>query len=293
MKIYLGLTYLLFSFNANALPNGTRIVGKAIKSPLVDQVCHLELNNGDSICSGVRISNDYVLTAQHCARSLSGKKNSINLSCNNKSLDIEEVYESKEFLKKLAESNGKIVPSAYDFSLIKIKNPKSFVPKFKMLRNLAEYQSIFLNSADTTNYNFSENTYCEFHGYGLDAKSTLDNFNSTFIETSEKYNGALYLMKAVVDNGNAAYLQSPLLPENNLKFIHSTARPGDSGGPIFCKSKSGEMILSGVASTFEFGVCPEQFQTEGRRFKINCNDNVWGLPTKESLENTLGIKIDI
>ena len=298
MKTILMLSFLVLSLQASAYVNGTKVVGKKIQSPLRKDVCHLDVNGGASVCSAVRLSTDYVLTAEHCARGLNGKENTLKLDCNGDYLEIEKVYESKEYLKKFdpKERNAAKVSSNFDFAVIKLKEPNKFTPQFKLLKNFSEFQSILLNSPTSSTYNFSENTYCEFHGYGQDAQGNIEHLNSTYLDSTEKFNDESYLMKVELINSYSAYLESPYLPERTKDFLHSTVRPGDSGGPMFCKSKSGEMILSGIASTYTSGECEQKFQKVKTGFfkpaVVNCNQNRWGVPTKEVLEKTLGVILE-
>ncbi|MDO9181303.1 MAG: hypothetical protein Q7U04_02790, partial [Bacteriovorax sp.] len=67
----------------------------------------------------------------------------------------------------------------------------------------------------------------------------------------------------------------------------------------FCKTKNEEWILSGIASILEFGDCPELLQepTDNKFHffkpaKTKCNSNRWALPTIETLENLLKIRLD-
>lgn len=300
MKKIFGFSLLILSLQTYAYTHisRTQVVGKKIQSPLRKDVCHLDINSGSSICSAVRLSSDYVLTAEHCVRELDGNLNRLSLECNGDFLDVEKVFESQEFLKQFGakEKTAANVPSNFDLALIKIKKPNSFTPQFKLLKNFSELQSVLLNSPASSTYNFSENTYCEFHGYGQDEKGKMDTLNSTYLDTTEKYNGESYLMKVELVNSYSAYLESPLLPERTKDFIHSTVRPGDSGGPIFCKAKSGEMILTGIASTYSTGECEQKFQKVKtgifKPAKVMCNSNRWGIPTKEVLENALGVHLE-
>jgi secreted trypsin-like serine protease len=303
MKKLFNLTLVVLSINASAADIGafTQIVGRPIVSPMKDQVCHLALGYATATCSGVRLSTDYVLTAQHCARDLKGKGNSISVECNGDFLKVESVAESKEFVKIVGApgfNDSSPLPSQFDFALIKLKNPKPFTPKFKLPKNFSEYQGLFLNSSESTTYNYAEKTYCEFHGYGLDKNSILDKYNSTFIDTIINFEGNEYFINAIAI-GNGGVIKSPFLPEIDYKdknWVYSTARPGDSGGPLFCKSKTGEMILSGIASTLEFKTCEDQFQSPKKGiFKpapIKCHHNTWGMPSKEVIESIFGVQID-
>jgi secreted trypsin-like serine protease len=284
MKKILSITTLLvFSFNLHAQANLFSIVGKKIVSPLKDQVCQLSVNSGNEVCSGVRISKDYILTAEHCVRdSIKDKAKSVSVSCNDKNQKVEAIFESKEYA-----ANKSTDLNHLDFALIKIKKPKDFTPKFKLLNNLAEYKSIFLNSSETEVNNFAENTYCEVHGYGLDENKVLDNYNSASISSTSIYKEVSYFMTVTSVGSQKAFVTSPHLPEKDKDWLHTSVRPGDSGGPMFCKSKSGEWVLSGIASVLNFNVCPNKFQ-EGK-VKKECHSNVWGLPTKEALESITGV----
>ncbi|MDO9180850.1 MAG: trypsin-like serine protease, partial [Bacteriovorax sp.] len=249
MKLIFNISILLFSLNTYAGDDDFSVIGRPIQSPLKDQLFYLELKNNDDstgTCSGVRISNDYVLTAEHCIRDSRGNKREISIDCNSNNLQIENIYESKEFLKTFALSHNGAddLPgqafSAFDFALIKVKSKKIFVPKFKILKNLADYQSIFLNSSAAVSLNFAENTYCEFHGYGISGTRTSGKLHSTSILSTTLYKNMSYLMKIVPQEEIGQYLQSPFLPEDtkDKDWLYSTVRPGDSGGPIFCKTKN-------------------------------------------------------
>lgn len=299
MKKILSLTFLVLSLNASAdITAGVKLVGKPLISQMKDQVCHLKLDGDEGTCSGVRLSTDYVLTAQHCARNTKGRKNSISLECNGNSLEVEKVYESQLYI----DTTDNSVSSAFDFAVIKIKNPKPFKAKFKLLNNVAEYQNTLLNYSLNSTYEYAEPTYCEFHGYGEDRKKKVDNYNATTIDTSTVYNDETYLMKVQAVN-TSAYVQSPFLPERNYKdenWLYSSVRPGDSGGPLFCKTMNGDTILSGVASVLYFGECPAKFQPPVKtgffgkilgESKVQCHKSRWGIPTRDALEDLVGVRI--
>ncbi len=282
----------LLSAQAKSLSFETNLVGPMIQSELKDQVCYLTLNGGSAVCSGVRLSNDYVLSAGHCARTSEGKKNSITLECNGEQLQVEKVFESDSFVASYTKGT---IKSNVDFSLIKLKNSKkNFTPKFHMLQSFSDYQAEFLNS-DLT---FNESTHCEFHGYGTDKSGRLGTLHSTSIETTLTYNEKDYHVQ-ITSNDEGAIVQSPLLPDESKNWLYSSARPGDSGGPLFCLAKSGEWVLSGIASTWDSGFCPDELQDKNpkkvlgifKAAKLRCSDNHWGLPSVEQLEKIFGITL--
>ena len=297
--IYLFLINLtVLNVYALNIHSGMDLVGKPIKSSLLDQVCHIDIQiDGNAfICSAVRISSDYVLTAEHCARDVDGNVGRLTLECNGEQMTIAKVYESKIFIDGVSKNKDNFI-SSNDFSILKIKNPKTFVPKFKLSKNLEEMKNIFFNESSSNEAQFNENTYCEFHGYGEDARGSSDKLNSTSIETTSLFDNLPYEMKAIFSDGNA-YMESPLLPERDIKNRNEyspTARPGDSGGPLFCKSHSGDFYLSGIASVLQSGECSKKFPDQIARFgskKVTCFNNRWGIPTADYLEKIFNIKID-
>ncbi|MBY0414865.1 MAG: trypsin-like serine protease [Bdellovibrionales bacterium] len=301
MKKSISFAVMAASFNLSAQVN-VSIIGRPITSPLKDQVCHILTNKGQETCSGVRISKDYVLTAQHCVRGTDGKSKVINfkLTCNDINLNVEKVYESEVYAKNLASAEfikqGSDKKSHLDFALLKLKNPSDYIPKVKLLNNFAEYKSVFLESSDQFYKKFNENTDCEMHGFGTDAKGRIDIYHSAAISSTTKYNGADYFIEALERSDYAATIRSPYLPEENSKldWVYSMVRPGDSGGPLFCKARSGEWVLSGIASILAFNECPDSMQNPDRKWyqsKLKCGQNEWGLPTKEALEKIVGAKI--
>jgi secreted trypsin-like serine protease len=299
MKTILTLSLIAFSWIAFA-GAGVRsnLVGPTIESDLKDQVCLLNLKNdhGNAVCSAVRISKDYVLTAQHCARDAEGTQFSVSVLCNGTELEVEKVFESSVFAKHYKER--RLILSEIDFSLIKLRNSKNFSSKFKLLKNFPDYQSQFLNSG-TGYLTFAENTECEFHGFGKDKHNNLGNLNSTKINTSINFQNSTYNM-SVLSLGMGETVGSPSLPDKKNDWLYSSARPGDSGGPLFCKAKTGEWILSGISSTWSSGECPEVFQDKNPKKilgifkvpKISCSSNYWALPTKERLEDLFNISLE-
>ena len=291
MKTLIFNTFLLLSFNTIAGTNPFALVGKPITSPMKDQVCHIKINGDEAVCSGIRISKDYVLTAQHCART-NNKVNSLVLTCNDRTLEIAKVLESTQYNNGTSINNSQI-----DFALIKISQPTSFTPKVKLLKNLAEYKSILLNSTDTKLTNFSERTYCEIHGYGTNEKKQLDKYKSVEIYSTTKFKDQDHLFKVTLESDTTATIDSPVLPEKYTKsdWTWSSARPGDSGGPLVCLTKSKEWILAGITSTLSFDKCPEKYQEKKKsmfRADIQCHGNTWGVPSKETLEAIFKISLD-
>lgn len=294
----LTLSFLAISFDASAIQ---KLVGKAIKSPLKEQVCHLIVDGGNETCSGIRIDNDYVLTAQHCMRNKKKEPKKIEqLTCDGQTLEVDKVYESKAYADYYAsESSGKLnapTRAEVDFSVIKVKNANPVTIRAKLLSNLDEYKSIFLETGDYFMFKFAENTTCEIHGYGMDQKNQLDNYNSANIMTTSTYRKTDYHAMVSIINDYSAYTTSPFLPlyDKREDWQYSVVKPGDSGGPLFCKAKTGEWFISGVASTLSFAECAEGMQYPKRKFfesKLDCGKNTWGLPTKEALEKIVEVKL--
>ena len=324
MKKLITFTALtVFSFNLHASDmDPFASVGRPIKSTLKDQVC--QLASGSDVCTGVRISENLVLTAAHCVRdTANGKLKSVSVSCDNSRADIESIHESKTYVataiaqSKIKRDKNDISSKPtddltdVDFAVIKIKKmkasmfskPKKFISSAKLLKNLDEYKSILLNSSGSNSYKFAVETVCETHGYGYNDEGELDVYKAARIDSTTMFDEKPYYMY-VYAKDNTAYLNSPFLPENTKKTVtpFTSLRPGDSGGPLFCKARSGEWIIAGIASSMFTGDCPSMFQ-EGQKTieqlkaaketPRHCYGSSWGVPSKETLESALQIKLDI
>jgi hypothetical protein len=308
-KLFILATFTMFSFNVHAL------MGKPISSSLTEQVCHISVDN--NICTAVRISDDYVLTAQHCVRDTKTLKlrPSLSVRCDRSGVKVLKVIESVGYAYAKEPR-----PIHMDFALIQIQPPKkanSIKYQAKLLKNLAEYKSIFLDSAeeisDEVKYNkFAENTSCEMHGYGLSSDNEKqikedqeqEVLKTIAITSRVAYKNASYFMKVGTLADDLAMINSPVLPtkDRKEKWVHSYARVGDSGGPLFCKSKSGEWILAGITSVMTSYWCPDSEQRDGKSPEVliaegwkpkSCKFGTgWGLPTVEAIEKVLGVRLE-
>lgn len=314
----------MLSFNLQASEmNPYAIIGNPIRSALKDQVC--QLATGGEVCTGVRISEFYILTASHCVRSIeNGKMKNVSASCDNSSVDIETIYESKAYgAATIAESKIKRDKNdtspklttgltSVDFAVIKIKKqkgsffskPKKFISAAKLLKNLDEYKTTLLNSSENNISTFAPETKCEVHGYGYNEAGELDVYKAARIDSTTMFDNQPYYMNVYTKENNTAYLNSPFLPENTRKTItlFTSLRPGDSGGPLFCKARSGEWVIAGIASSMLTGSCPDMFQednksakqlTDEKKIPRHCYGSSWAVPSKETLESVLQIKLDI
>jgi hypothetical protein len=269
------------------------VVGPSSETKLQDQVCKLMFTSDEeeAICTGVRIDETTILSAEHCARNVeTGVLNNLpEIVCEGRSLEAISMTESNQYFHFLDKGIQAFFRAGVDFSQIKVKKEKQpFLPKFKIHENFESFSNDFLTTSDQYNYEFRKPTICEVHGYGMDEFDRVGTLNSSQLSSSPTFMNQVFKINITPLGNDGFNLKSPLLPMKATNWIYTYVRPGDSGGPLFCLNEKNEWVLAGIASTLQTGECPKEInELLDKKSKMKCAQNSWGVPTKETLNNLL------
>jgi secreted trypsin-like serine protease len=231
---------LILTFNfARALPSGARIFGGEIvedKPGERGKLHYLALLTGveDTICSGIFIKTNWVLTAAHCLFDLESTRIFAGPTTNFTSADeyrVVEISRHPEFEPKDLKN---------DIALLKVESVVSLASDFPLLPS---YPRIELE--------YDEDS-CFAAGYGLSSANP-------FIVDGHLYSVGMPIIDSdtcrthntKLENFYATVEYEKLICAGEVGVADSCT--GDSGGPLICLNKDGEEIIAGLTS---FGPSP-------------------------------------
>lgn len=214
-KTLAAVMLMAYAFSAQAVKYGNNIYQSSTNYQNL-----VELDLGDSICSGTRVSQNYALTAAHCFRNISS---SFKIKYYNGPTKITETIYKNE-----------VIINSYDLYEELALVPLN--PKYGDSTAFNAYPIYLYQSRE-----FSAGDKFMIAGYGMNQNGNLGRLRS----------GSVKYVRSTHYTDESEMLVFAPLKKDEIAPGESTrqmACPGDSGGPIFHINAEGEKSLLGIVS---------------------------------------------